>query len=35
MIVTILSNVSGNRDTSGIDFLVKAGVIVDQIEELD
>ena len=26
---------NGYRDTSGIDFLVKAGVIVDQIEELD
>jgi dCMP deaminase len=25
----------GYRDTSGIDFLVKAGVIVDQIEVLD
>jgi dCMP deaminase len=26
---------SGYRDTSGIDFLVKAGVIVEQIENLD
>jgi dCMP deaminase len=26
---------NGYRDTSGIDFLVKAGVIVDQIKELD
>jgi dCMP deaminase len=25
----------GYRDTSGIDFLTKAGVIVEQIEELD
>ena len=26
---------NGYRDTSGIDFLVKAGVIVNQIEELE
>jgi dCMP deaminase len=26
---------SGYKDTSGIDFLVKAGVIVEQIEDLD
>lgn len=26
---------NGYRDTSGIDFLMKAGVMVDQIEELD
>ena len=26
---------TGYKDTSGIDFLVKAGVIVEQIEELD
>ncbi len=26
---------NGYHDTSGIDFLLKAGVVVDQIEELD
>lgn len=26
---------SGYKDTSGIDFLVKAGVMVEQIEDLD
>jgi dCMP deaminase len=26
---------NGYRDTSGIDFLVKAGIEVSQIEELD
>jgi dCMP deaminase len=26
---------NGYRDTSGVDFLIKAGVIVEQIEELD
>jgi len=26
---------SGYKDTSGIDFLTKAGVIVEQIEDLD
>jgi dCMP deaminase len=26
---------NGYRDTSGVDFLVKAGVAVDQIEDLD
>jgi dCMP deaminase len=26
---------NGYRDTSGVDFLVKAGVVVDQIENLD
>ncbi len=26
---------NGYRDTSGVDFLAKAGVIVDQIENLD
>jgi dCMP deaminase len=25
----------GYRDTEGVDFLVKAGVAVDQIEDLD
>ena len=25
----------GYRDTSGIDFLIKAGVVVDQIEDFD
>jgi dCMP deaminase len=26
---------NGYRDTSGVDFLVKAGVVVDQIEDLE
>jgi hypothetical protein len=27
--------VNGYHDTSGIDFLTKAGVVVDQIEDLE